>query len=218
MLAIWQRCRRQQSCHTAQITLSARLLPRAARLQATASQKSTSSTSSLSQVLRTLTGIHHGAEGSASITRRSERSQQAVVADHNLSARQQHRALLSLLIVQRQHVHPAQTLLGSRAGAGVQGTIQANGGRKRYVRFGSAKFAAGVLPEDQRSTLLLQVIVTCGLSPLTCIRCKWSLPIQHDPASSEQGLAGTADDSFCAPCAGEGFPAGCGGVGPGAEW
>jgi hypothetical protein len=42
----------------------------------------------------------------------------------------------------------------------VQGTIQAgSGGPKRYVRFGSAKFAAEVLPEDQRSTLLQQVDV-----------------------------------------------------------
>lgn len=39
----------------------------------------------------------------------------------------------------------------------MQGTLQAGGGPKRYVRFGSAKFAAAVLPEDQQSKLLQQV-------------------------------------------------------------
>lgn len=44
------------------------------------------------------------------------------------------------------------------AGAGVQGSIQAaGGGGKRFVRFGSAKFAAEVLPDDLRQALLQQV-------------------------------------------------------------
>lgn len=46
----------------------------------------------------------------------------------------------------------------------MQGTVQSNGGPRRYVRFGSAKFAAAVLPEDQRSTLLQQVGGTCEIS------------------------------------------------------
>ena len=47
----------------------------------------------------------------------------------------------------------------------MQGTLQAGGGPKRYVRFGSAKFATAVLPEDQRSKLLQQVGVSWDLRP-----------------------------------------------------
>lgn len=51
-----------------------------------------------------------------------------------------------------------QTACWVPAGAGVQGVIQAaSGGAQRYVRFGSAKFAAEVLPDAQRSALLQQV-------------------------------------------------------------
>ena len=60
----------------------------------------------------------------------------------------------------------------------MQGTLQAGGGPKRYVRFGSAKFAAAVLPDDQQSKLLEQVSRAYRTRPLT------TCPKSHDPAGS----------------------------------